>query len=558
MLLGPDLRDPLVSALELLALPDLLPVREVCAELRELVAALGIASRAAAADPRRLLELLARLCGADGHEVRPCPSPGWGRELVAGLTLEVARADGLRALCAACASGRLGLARWIWSLGFGSDPEACEHRCAIVGPDGGLIGEADLLRSACAGGDLAAVQWARSLGGVDAGRIAWAVGTACVFGKTEVALWLLSDPLLAGSRQEVANVAINRACRGGHLETAKALADTVDEDTRAEEMLALACERGHLEVAGWLLPRCLGQDPDVSRGHVSDFFRAACGGGRLDVARWLWSYTWGEPACGLTLADIRVDARDAGNAGLAGVLEATCAGSRPSNPGGSRDHLAVARWLWSLGFDLTDVRANAGYALRGACYGGSVALMRWLWSRRRGGARLGLADLRAFEAAADGSLPGPPALVVACSWGRLALARWLWSRGLGVADLCDGACGVCAVRFALMGDRAAVLLWLLETGAGPLADRCGHVGAARAFLAGADADETKGDEDGEGDEGGDDAGGESEDESEGESEAGEERYEGDAAGASEDDEGKRGGGGGGDDGANGGNCEGAS
>src|ERR1700688_1581870 len=103
-LLASAYREPLFAALGLLALSDLLTLRLACKDLRDLVLARGLIARAVAADTAKMFALLERLClgplgsGEPARSGRrhlrepPCPSLSWGFALLAGFTLESARA----------------------------------------------------------------------------------------------------------------------------------------------------------------------------------------------------------------------------------------------------------------------------------------------------------------------------------------------------------------------------------------------------------------------------------------------------------------------------------
>src|SRR5437667_50571 len=84
-------------------------------------------------------------------------------------------------------------------------------------------------------------------------------------------------------------------------------------------------------------------------------FQQTCDRGVLEDARWLWSL-------GLTLEDIRANDNDA--------LRWAC----------DNGHESVARGLWSLGLTLKDIRAQSNYALREARANGHESVTRWLLS----------------------------------------------------------------------------------------------------------------------------------------------------------------------------------
>src|SRR5437773_2615326 len=82
-------------------------------------------------------------------------------------------------------------------------------------------------------------------------------------------------------------------------------------------------------------------------------FQEQCGAGNVEAARWLWSQ-------GLTLEDVR--------SGNNSALQLAC----------GNGHEAVTCWLWGLGLTLEDVRGGNNLALRSACQNGHEAIARWL------------------------------------------------------------------------------------------------------------------------------------------------------------------------------------
>src|SRR5436190_562570 len=84
-------------------------------------------------------------------------------------------------------------------------------------------------------------------------------------------------------------------------------------------------------------------------------FQEQCEAGNLETARWLWSL-------GLTLEDVR--------SYVSIILQYTC----------GNGHEAIAHWLWCLGLTLENVRSRNNIALQLACENGHEAVARWLWS----------------------------------------------------------------------------------------------------------------------------------------------------------------------------------
>lgn len=142
------------------------------------------------------------------------------------------------------------------------------------------------------------------------------------------------------------------ACRRGDLETLKKLW-TVDELVYHFSAFEIACERGHLDIAQWLLT--LSPVNVHARDEVA--FRVACEHGHLEIAKWL-----------LTLGPVNVHALDNY------AFRFAC----------FRSHFETAKWLWSLGG--MGVYDDVKVAFHVSCAQGNLLLVEWLstvWDMRR-------------------------------------------------------------------------------------------------------------------------------------------------------------------------------
>ena len=319
----------------------------------------------------------------------------------------------LQALARACAAGDLNEAR---QLANEAEPTEADADA--------------LLFEACIGDRVQIVQWlVGRFGYANKSDILWRhFGVAVQYGGLGVARWM-----------------------AGWLDRATAVARA-----RAGEALYVACVKGHLEVANWLVAHFgLGRDDvrDEVRVVVRDALGCVCENGDLDVAVWLAN------AFGLTAADARAEDNCA--------LRLAC----------GEGHLEVAQWLAAtFGLGPADARASNNEALRGACEEGYLEVAQWLADAFG----LGPADARAND---------NEALRGACAAGHLAVAQWLAAAfGLTAADA--RSCGNSALREACNIDRVEVVAWLVDTfGLGP-ADfherPLGGLGGSVAQLAGSD------------------------------------------------------------------------
>lgn len=112
--------------------------------------------------------------------------------------------------------------------------------------------------------------------------------TACCFGHTEVAKWLLCV------KPDI-NISVNNdatfrvTCQYGCLSTAQwllSLKPDIDISAGRDFAFRLACTNGHIETARWLLS----VKPDINISSKNEYaFRLACTNGYLEVAQWLLS-----------------------------------------------------------------------------------------------------------------------------------------------------------------------------------------------------------------------------------------------------------------------------
>jgi hypothetical protein len=177
------------------------------------------------------------------------------------------------------------------------------------------------------------------------------------------------------------------ACQYGNLCLVQQLADN-NVLKFADDGFRLACGRGHLKVAKWLLR----VKPPIDIRATSDTaFRSACFNGHLKVAQWLLSV---EPSINICLYD------DA-------VFRLTC----------YYGHLKVAKWLLSVEPSI-DIRRHNNVSFRCACVNGNLKVAKWLQS-------------------VDPSIDvhnTDIAFRSACTRGPLKIAKWLRRQCLAFED----------------------------------------------------------------------------------------------------------------------------
>jgi hypothetical protein len=225
---------------------------------------------------------------------------------------------------AACASGRLDVARWLAAT-YG-------YTSAETSPEGKLVDAYDQL----------------------------AMRSACVNGHQEVVEWLVKtfkEPYPGPMGHEAEDRALDEnevlvdVCNGGGLELARWLIDEYNLGERHGLLFVAACAQGDLELAKtYERNTLLGNFPS---GEVTlelgGAFVGACSNGHLHVARWLR-----ETYC----VPYQVVA-----------LSRACANG----------HLAVVKWLAAeFGLVPIDIRAHYNRALRTACQKGHLATAIWL------------------------------------------------------------------------------------------------------------------------------------------------------------------------------------
>ena len=298
---------------------------------------------------------------------------------------EDARAGNCAPLRAACGGGHQVVAAWRADAFTLADADVCA--------DGALV-----LRAACAGGHRATAEWlAARYAGLGARRrdLARALQAACAGGHLATAQWLAAAFGLgpADARAD-SNAALRGACRQGACAVAAWLADAFGlgpADARAGDSAALraACAGGHLGVARWLVAR-FGLGP--ADAHLDRALAAACAGGHLAVVRWLGDPAWA--FCRRSLAGAAATAAASAGACLAIVPR------RPDAP----------RALWP-GAGAGERRQNAHAALRAACAGGHLGVVRWLTDAGGVDIRGGHGrrqNAHAAYAAIHAALEGPP------------------------------------------------------------------------------------------------------------------------------------------------------
>jgi len=220
--------------------------------------------------------------------------------------------------------------------------------------------------------------------------------------------------------QETKNSLFSLACVRGHLAIARWLLRNIPQlppdDYTVIGAFHGACRQGHLLTARWLLR--INSEISRKKGRHHATFHIICKNGHLDTARWF--YRIGSP--------ILVP-------GFASGFQSACANG----------HLDVARWL--LQIDPTcsvAIRAGNEYAFRHACAGNHVIIARWLL-RLRPDINICAGDDWAFRHAVRNgavdavkwlvhiyptSIIGDPSnyifmLRYACAQNRVLLVKWL-------------------------------------------------------------------------------------------------------------------------------------
>lgn len=220
------------------------------------------------------------------------------------------------ALYSACVSGRLHVAKWLYSKN----------------PD--LITDPDIFIQTCETGHLRVAKWLYKIGCDPTINENEAIHCASAYGHLNTVKWLYKigcDPYIDS---------MLRACENGHLHIAQWLY-SIGCNHLPEYIIRRACVNGYLEVAKWLYS--IGCCPDNCA------IRNACANGHLEVAKWLYSI-----GCDPTSRHCR------------GFIDACANG-----------YLGVAQWLCTVGCFPT---IDDYKAIKYACACGHLEVVKWLYS----------------------------------------------------------------------------------------------------------------------------------------------------------------------------------
>ncbi len=298
---------------------------------------------------------------------------------------------------------------------------------------------------------------------------------------------LICPPPYADSALGGAAYALHGAVAAGNLPYARWLGSTFDLasacDSHGSPLLACACRHGHLDVARWVADTYLGPD-----GVLTDAMRGACGGGHLEVAQWVLEVRSGrhEPNAEADIAFAKQALHSACVGGHLGVAQWVVAALWPEQHAalakfaqqsllgdvGMTEYLPIYQWLVGVvgagGAEISDgmsthVKVSSGVAqwiaatypvaaLDGRC----VSVL--LHAACRGGA----ADLAIHLVTEHKYFQWDPMfVVVACREGHFATAAALCGTcGLTPAALSPRALPVCCDRGQL-----AAMQWLIGFGA---------------------------------------------------------------------------------------------
>jgi ankyrin repeat protein len=234
-----------------------------------------------------------------------------------------------QAVVIACRYGHIGIASWIWSF----DDMHTEER---------LVCSGDAFSAACRSGQIETVKWLWSIESVRADYIRlvhgwyleWNIINVCKIGSIEMVELLLdirdfihehADPPIDIVRFDIyMQDAFRIACERGHIKLAKWLMERrliPDEKSEMKYILKRAMLNGHTEMVVWLSTI----RPFAPDGHTWRMFVHACSFGHLEIAKLLMGLE------GVRAAVITVKRLDL-------AFELACA----------HGHIETAKWLQAI------------------------------------------------------------------------------------------------------------------------------------------------------------------------------------------------------------------
>lgn len=220
-------------------------------------------------------------------------------------TFAVSPQGGARALKAACLGGHADLARWLSQTFPTAEPDGDAYYVLLYACQKGFVRVAQwlhqrfavaitptivksALNAARAWDDdrLDMLAWLHGMGALAAVDMRDHVRNACQFGNLAAVQWMCGMTRIASVD---ACEALAHACNGGHLATARWMQDEFQcalSPARARQLFMLACMRGALDVAQWLVATFHITQTQV-RANQNEILYSACRCHNAHVVKWL-------------------------------------------------------------------------------------------------------------------------------------------------------------------------------------------------------------------------------------------------------------------------------